>query len=183
MTAATIADGRMYALSAAHSTLLTIDLAKRQVIAAHAIAGLTRPTGLAIKGSDFYVVDDAGHVNEDVFAYSNRSGGERTLVIYHNRFGSMRGRIRDSVAYAVKDDGGAKHLVRTSLADGLGIPIEQRDPREITHGFGRQTAPEGVKVYNPAFDVTPTRLLTGLVTERGVCEAPFSESLRRVAGA
>ncbi len=70
----------------------------------------------------FYdVVDDAGHVNEDVLAYSNRSGGERTLVVYHNRFGSMRGRIRDSVAFAVKDDAGAKHLVRASLADGLGL--------------------------------------------------------------
>jgi glycosidase len=67
------------------------------------------------------VVDDAGHVNEDVFAYSNRSGDERSLVIYHNRFGSMRGRIRDSVAFAVKDEAGAKHLVRSSLADGLGL--------------------------------------------------------------
>src|SRR5207302_33943 len=41
------------------------------------------------------------------------------------------------------------------LADGSAIPIEQRDPREVTHGFGRQTAPEGIQVYNPAFDVTP----------------------------
>ncbi|MFH0750888.1 MAG: alpha-amylase, partial [Chloroflexota bacterium] len=70
------------------------------------------------------VVDDAGHVNEDVLAYSNRSGGERTLVIYHNRFGSMHGRIRDSVAFAVKDEGGAKHLVRSSLADGLGLSAD-----------------------------------------------------------
>ena len=70
----------------------------------------------------FYdVVDDAGHVNEDVLAYSNRSGDERSLVVYHNRFASMRGRIRDSVAFAVKDEGGAKHLVRSSLADGLGL--------------------------------------------------------------
>jgi glycosidase len=70
----------------------------------------------------FYdVVDDAGHVNEDVFAYSNRSGDQRSLVVYHNRFASMRGRIRDSVAFAVKDAAGAKHLVRTSLADGLGL--------------------------------------------------------------
>ena len=70
----------------------------------------------------FYdVVDDAGHVNEDVLAYSNRSGGERSLVIYHNRFGSMRGRIRDSVAFAEKDGSGSKHLVRSSLADGLGL--------------------------------------------------------------
>ncbi len=44
-----------------------------------------------------------------------------------------------------------------SLPNGDGIPIEQRDPREITHGFGKQTAPDGVAVYNPAFDVTPAR--------------------------
>jgi glycosidase len=67
------------------------------------------------------VVDDAGHVNEDVLAFSNRSGGERSLVIYHNRFASMRGRVRDSVAFVEKDAEGAKHLVRTSLAEGLGL--------------------------------------------------------------
>src|SRR5262249_29085955 len=54
-----------------------------------------------------------------------------------------------------------------ALPDGDGIPIEQRDPREVTHGFGRQTAPDGVEVYNPAFDVTPHTLITGIVTERG----------------
>ena len=70
----------------------------------------------------FYdVVDDAGHVNEDVLAYSNRAGADRSLVIYHNRFASMRGRLRDFVAFAVKDQSGTKHLVRTSVADGLGL--------------------------------------------------------------
>ena len=48
-----------------------------------------------------------------------------------------------------------------SIASGAEIPIEQRDAREITHGFGRQTAPDGVKVYNPAFDVTPAELIAG----------------------
>ena len=52
--------------------------------------------------------------------------------------------------------------------DGSAIPIEQRDPREITHGFGRQTAPDGIDVYNPAFDVTPAELIAGIITERGV---------------
>jgi hypothetical protein len=70
------------------------------------------------------VVDDAGHVNEDVFAYSNRSGDERSLVIYHNRFASMHGRIRDSVVHAARDEGGAKHLVRSSLADSLGLTVD-----------------------------------------------------------
>ena len=55
-----------------------------------------------------------------------------------------------------------------TLASGEGIPIEQRDPREVTHGLGRQTAPEGVRVYNPAFDVTPAALIDGIITEKGV---------------
>ena len=55
-----------------------------------------------------------------------------------------------------------------SIPDGSHIPIEQRDPAEVTDGFGRSTAPVGVAVYNPAFDVTPAGLITGIVTERGV---------------
>ncbi len=55
-----------------------------------------------------------------------------------------------------------------SIADGNQIPIEQRAATEITHGFGRQTAPDGIEVYNPAFDVTPARLIRGIICERGV---------------
>ena len=65
-----------------------------------------------------------------------------------------------------------------ALATGAAIPIEQRDPREVTHGFGRQTAPDGVAVYNPAFDVTPARLITGIVTEKGVIRPVTAESVR-----
>lgn len=65
-----------------------------------------------------------------------------------------------------------------SLANGDGIPIEQRDGREITHGFGRQTAPEGVHVYNPAFDVTPARLIAGLITEKGLIQPVAAETIR-----
>jgi len=62
-----------------------------------------------------------------------------------------------------------------SLKSGAEIPIEQRDAREVTHGFGRQTAPDGVKVYNPAFDVTPAQLIGGIITERGMIQ-PVSEA-------
>jgi methylthioribose-1-phosphate isomerase len=55
-----------------------------------------------------------------------------------------------------------------SIADGSAITIEQRDPKEVTHGFGRQTAPDGIEVYNPAFDVTPAELISGIVTEAGI---------------
>ncbi len=63
-----------------------------------------------------------------------------------------------------------------SIADGDQIPIEQRDPREITHGFGRQTAPEGIDVYNPAFDVTPARLINAIICERGVIQPVTAEA-------
>ncbi len=62
-----------------------------------------------------------------------------------------------------------------SLKTGAGIPIEERDPREITHGFGKPIAPEGVAVYNPAFDVTPAELIAGIVTEKGII-APVTEA-------
>ena len=61
-----------------------------------------------------------------------------------------------------------------AIPSGDHIPIEQRDPSEITRGFGRQTAPDGMRVYNPAFDVTPARLIAGIITERGVI-APVTE--------
>jgi len=67
-----------------------------------------------------------------------------------------------------------------SLGAGDEIPIEQRDPHEVTHGFGRQTAPDGVRVYNPAFDVTPGELVTAVVTERGIVRAPYGPGLAAI---
>jgi methylthioribose-1-phosphate isomerase len=64
-----------------------------------------------------------------------------------------------------------------SIETGAEIPIEQRDPREVTHGFGRQTAPEGIGVYNPAFDVTPAELIAGIICERGVIRPVCRESI------
>ncbi len=70
-----------------------------------------------------------------------------------------------------------------SLAHGDLIPIEERDPREVTHVGAEQIAPDGVPVYNPAFDVTPHRYLTGIITEEGICYPPFEISLRRAVEA
>jgi methylthioribose-1-phosphate isomerase len=64
---------------------------------------------------------------------------------------------------------------------GNQIPIEQRNPREVTHFAGKAVTPEGVQVENPAFDVTPAKYVTAIVTERGVARPPFDESLRRLA--
>lgn len=71
--------------------------------------------------------------------------------------------------------------VDLETADGFGIPIEQRAASEITHIGGKQIAPTGVLVENPAFDVTPARYISAIITERGVATAPFGDSLRRLA--
>ncbi|MBM3774373.1 MAG: S-methyl-5-thioribose-1-phosphate isomerase, partial [Acidobacteria bacterium] len=69
-----------------------------------------------------------------------------------------------------------------ALASGDQIPIEQRAASEVTHVFGRRVAPEGVRVENPAFDVTPGRYVTAIITERGVARPPYGESLKRIVG-
>ena len=69
-----------------------------------------------------------------------------------------------------------------TLEDGSTIPIEQRDPKEVTHGFGRATAPEGINVYNPAFDVTPAELIAGIITERGIIRPVTTEKVAEVLG-
>lgn len=69
-----------------------------------------------------------------------------------------------------------------SLDTGDSIPIEERAAEEITHGFGRQTAPAGVKVYNPAFDVTPAKYIKAIITERGVIEPVTRETIAAMIG-
>ena len=68
-----------------------------------------------------------------------------------------------------------------TLVSGDEIPIEERSAREVTHLQGTAIAPEGIKVANPAFDVTPNRYVSAIITERGVARAPYKESLRELA--
>ena len=69
-----------------------------------------------------------------------------------------------------------------SIPDGSGIPIEERAADEVRSLYGVQTAPADVPVYNPAFDVTPHELLTGIITEKGVIYPPFRENLQKLFG-
>ncbi len=69
--------------------------------------------------------------------------------------------------------------VDLSIPSGEHIPIEERDAREVTHIRGVPIAPEGMPVYNPAFDVTPHRYVTGIVTEKGIVYPPFGVNLRK----
>ncbi|MEJ2698118.1 MAG: S-methyl-5-thioribose-1-phosphate isomerase, partial [Desulfuromonadales bacterium] len=67
-----------------------------------------------------------------------------------------------------------------AIPDGDHIPIEERDPREVTHSGDRQLAPAGVVVRNPAFDVTPARLVTAIITERGVVRGDYKRGLKEL---
>ena len=67
-----------------------------------------------------------------------------------------------------------------AIAAGALIPIEERNPNEVSEGFGRRTVPDGVRVFSPAFDVTPHRYITAIVTERGILRPPFADAIRSI---
>jgi methylthioribose-1-phosphate isomerase len=73
--------------------------------------------------------------------------------------------------------------VDMACPDGDRIPIEQRNPKEVTHIGGKQMTPDGVSIENPAFDVTPAKYVAAIITERGIAREPYRESLERLAGA
>jgi methylthioribose-1-phosphate isomerase len=68
-----------------------------------------------------------------------------------------------------------------AASDGSKIPIEQRNEKEVTHIAGKQMTPDGVQIENPAFDVTPAKYVTAIVTERGIARAPYETSLAKMA--
>jgi len=69
-----------------------------------------------------------------------------------------------------------------SLTSGDEIPIEQRSPEEVTHIQGVSIAPEGTPVANPAFDITPHRYITAIITENGIIKEPYGEGIKKVPG-
>src|SRR5579862_4397013 len=93
-----------------------------------------------------------------------------------------------SVAVLAKENGVPFYVAAPAstfdltLSSGADIPIEQRSPDEVTHVFGVAVAPENIGVENPAFDVTPARYVTAIITERGVARPPYEESLARLIG-
>ena len=70
-----------------------------------------------------------------------------------------------------------------SIKSGNDIPIEERSSEEVTCGFGKRTAPEGIKVFNPAFDVTPAKNITAIITEKGIIKNPSVENIQQLLGA
>jgi methylthioribose-1-phosphate isomerase len=73
---------------------------------------------------------------------------------------------------------GPTSSIDLDCASGKDIPIEQRNPDEVSHIFGRAIAPKGIRVFNPAFDVTPQELISALITENGVIHPPYPHNIR-----
>ena len=102
----------------------------------------------------------------------------------------MEGATTQSIVTAYGDDGKAYHVpfyivaptttIDFDMADGSYIEIESRDATEVTHIDGIMVAPEGMAVYNPAFDVTPNENITGIVTEKGILYPPYVEAIKRI---
>lgn len=119
-----------------------------------------------------------------------RQGKIQAIVVGSDRIaanGDVANKIGTySVAVLAKEHGIPFYVaapvstVDLNTPTGEGIPIEQRNPREVTHIGGRQMTPDGVGIENPAFDVTPAKYLAAIITDKGVATAPYEDSLKRL---
>ena len=143
------------------------------------IVPLLHRRGDFAEAADFRLYDfvaESGGVDENVFAYSNGRGPSRSLVVYHNRFASTAGHIRESAAYAVKGPDGSKTLVRRSLGDGLKLA----DDPEAYVAF--RDARTGLEYLRAARDIRDNGLWVRLDAYRGHVFWEFRELHDGVAG-
>lgn len=130
-------------------------------------------------------------ITDNMAGYFLRKGRIGCVVVGADRIarnGDVANKIGTySVAVLAKENGVPFYVAAPistldlTLTSGDQIPIEQRPASEVTHVFGVGVAPQGIQVENPAFDVTPNRYVTAIITEKGVAQAPYEESLPRLA--
>lgn len=130
-------------------------------------------------------------ITDNMAGHFLHSGKVQCVVVGADRIaanGDVANKIGTySVAVLAKENGVPFYVaapmstIDFSLASGEQIPIEERSPSEVTSWRGLQTAPIGVAAAHPAFDVTPARYVTAIITERGVATAPYLERLQRLA--
>lgn len=134
---------------------------------------------------------DTKIITDNMAGHFLRSGKIGCVVVGADRIarnGDVANKIGTySVAVLAKENGVPFYVAAPistldlTLTSGEQIPIEERPAAEVTHVFGVAVAPDGIGVENPAFDVTPNRYVTGIITEKGVATAPYEESLPRLA--
>jgi methylthioribose-1-phosphate isomerase len=131
---------------------------------------------------------DTTVISDNMAAVLMRQGRINFIVVGADRIaanGDAANKIGTYTVAVLAKEHGVPFYVAAPLStidmttpDGDAIPIEERDRKEITHVGTTQIAPDGAKVFNPSFDVTPNRLIAGIITERGVARAPYTESLK-----
>jgi len=131
---------------------------------------------------------DTTVISDNMAAVLMRQGRINFIVVGADRIaanGDAANKIGTYTVAVLAKEHGVPFYVAAPLStidlatpDGDAIPIEERNRREVTHVGATQIAPGDAKVYNPAFDVTPHRLIAGIITERGVARAPYTESLK-----
>jgi methylthioribose-1-phosphate isomerase len=130
-------------------------------------------------------------ISDNMAGAMMRQGKIEAIVVGADRIaanGDVANKIGTySVAVLAKENGIPFYVaapistVDLACANGDKIPIEQRSVEEITHIAGKQMVPNGVSVENPAFDVTPAKYVSAIITERGIAREPYQESLERLA--
>jgi methylthioribose-1-phosphate isomerase len=130
-------------------------------------------------------------ITDNMAGYFMRQGRIGCVVVGADRIaanGDVANKVGTySVAVLAKENGVPFYVAAPistldlTLASGDEIPIEQRASKEVTEVFGVPVAPEGIAVQNPAFDITPSRYVTAIITERGIARAPYEESLAGLA--
>ena len=157
------------------------------------IATETRPLLQGARLTSWELVRDgieATLITDSMAGHFLKSGTVDCAVVGADRI-AMNGDVANKIgtytlAVLAKENGVPFYVaapvstIDPAIADGGQIPIEERRPEEVTRWGGVQTAPEGVNVANPAFDVTPNRYVAAIITERGVARAPYGESLGRM---
>ena len=129
-------------------------------------------------------------ITDNMAAWTMRTKGINAVVVGADRIaanGDTANKIGTyGVALAAKAHGIPFYIAAPTstfdfvIATGTEIPIEERRADEVRHFRSEQTAPEGVEVFNPAFDVTPAELITGIITEYGVITAPYVENIKKL---
>lgn len=130
-------------------------------------------------------------ITDNMAAWSMKTKGINAVVVGADRIaanGDTANKIGTyGVALAARAHGIPFYIAAPTstfdftLADGSQIPIEERSPQEVRRFRSEQTSPDAVAVFNPAFDVTPAELISGIITEYGVLRAPYVDSIRRLA--
>jgi methylthioribose-1-phosphate isomerase len=132
-------------------------------------------------------------ISDNMAGAMMKQGKIRAIVVGADRIaanGDVANKIGTYTVAVLAKEHGIPFYVAAPLStvdmacpSGEQIPIEQRNAREVTHIAGKQMTPDGVSVENPAFDVTPAKYVTAIITERGIARAPYGEALQGLAGA